>query len=99
MLELVPGLRERPRDRMLLVRNHPGEELHRGGERADARGDAGERPQRGRRGGSERAAGRRRDEQGAEDMRAVALMLPRARLAVLVAPDRDMLGSVVLGEL
>ena len=38
------------------------------------------------------------DEERADHVRAAALVLPRARLAVLVAPDRDVLGAVVLGE-
>ena len=50
MLKLVPGLRKRARDRVLLVRNHPGEKLNGGGERTDARGKSRQRSQRSGRG-------------------------------------------------
>ena len=51
-----------------------------------------------RRARGERAPDRGRREQRADHVRAAALVLPRARLAVLVAADRDVLGAVVLGE-
>ena len=47
----------------------------------------------------EQVADRRRDEQRPDEVRAAALVLLPALLAVLVRPDRDVLGSVVRGEL
>ena len=55
------------------------------------------RTQRGRPRG-EHAADGAREEQRSEDVRAAALVLLRPILAVLVRPDGDVLGAVVLGE-
>src|SRR5688572_33381468 len=83
---------------MPLVANHPGEDLEGGGDRADSGGSAGERPYlRGRPGGKQ-APGGAREQERPQDVRAAALVLLRTVGAVLVGADRDVLGSVVLGE-
>ena len=78
---------------------HPGEHLDRDADGADrARGPR--RPaQVRRRARGEQVAGGRGHEQRADQVRAAALVLLRALLAVLVRPDRDVLGAVVGGEL
>ena len=85
VLELVPGLRERLRDRRLRVPLHPGEDLGRGGERADRGGE----PRRAlvalRRAVREHASDGVRQEQRPDEMAAAALVLLLAHLAVLVA--------------
>ena len=81
------------------VPRHPGEDLDRRADRAEGARDArGPAQLRGRPRGED-VAGRRGDEQRADQVRAAALVLLRALLAVLVRPDRDVLGAVVGGEL
>src|SRR5207253_5605207 len=98
VLKLVPRPAERPRERVVGVALHPGEDLRRGGKRSDgrrrARGGAEAlwRPRR------EDVAGRCRREQRADEVRAAALVLPRALDAVLVRADGDVLGPVVGGD-
>ena len=64
-----------------------------------ARRDARRAAELRRRARGEDVAGRGRDEQRPDQVRAAALVLLRALLAVLVRPDRDVLGAVVGGEL
>src|SRR5215218_501492 len=99
MLNLVAGLRQRLRQRMIRVADHPREDLRRRGERAE-RGEATRgKPELGRRPGSEDVADRERPEQRPDQVRPAALMLFLAGLTVLVRPDRDVLSAVVGGEL
>ena len=100
VLELVAGLRERLRERVVGVAHHPAEDLRRGGDRAERREPA--------RGELRSCAGARAARalpivsvasSGPTQVRAAALVLLLARLAVLVAADRDVLGAVVGGEL
>ena len=79
---------------------HPAEDLDRRADRADRAGEAGRAAHARRapaRRGCSPAAGC--GEQRADEVRAAALVLLRARLVVLVAPDRDVLGAVIGGEL
>src|SRR5580765_1339754 len=78
---------------------HPAEELGGSGDRADGRSGAGRRAIPRRRSGREDVADGGRREHRAGEMRAAALVLAGARLAVLVAADRDVLGAVVRGKL
>src|SRR3954469_6674802 len=99
VLELLAGLREGMRDAALRVARHPAEDLRRRAERADLRSRArGVAPALGR-ARRERVADRGCREQRADQVGAAALVLLRARLAVLVRADRDVLGAVVAGEL
>src|SRR5579862_1045231 len=99
VLELVAGARESPRERMRRVPRHPAEDLRRRGDRADdgcslrRLSVALRRPV----GGEARRRGG--DEHRADEMRAAPLVLLRARLTVLVAADRHVLGAVVRGQL
>ena len=78
---------------------HPREDLGRGGKRPEGRRRPRGRAQTCRRPrGEDVPRGGRRD-QRSDEMRAAALVLPRARLAVLVTADRDVLGAVVGREL
>src|SRR5438067_1995729 len=98
MLELVAGLRERARKATLRIPRHPAKDLGRRAERAELRRRArGIAPALGdaRR---ERIADRGGGEDRADQMRAAALVLLLAPLAVLVAADRDVLRAVVGGE-
>src|SRR5215470_14358825 len=97
VLELVSGLRQRPREQMIRVPRHPAEKL--GG--CDDRSDLGGRlcltpvPL-----GSEagkNVADRRSDDQRSHEMPATALVLARRAFPVLVAADRDVLRPVVRG--
>ena len=99
VLQLVAGPRERARERLVRVARHPAEELGRGRDRAELSRGAGRAPQVLRRLGGQRAADRRARDERAEQVRAAALVLPGAALAVLVAADRDVLGAVVGGKL
>ena len=99
VLQLVTGPRERPRERVVGVPDHPGEDLGRGARARRRRADAGGPAQRARAPGCEGVADRRGEQQRADQVRAAALVLLPARLAVLVRPDRDVLGAVVGGEL
>src|SRR5581483_6979944 len=93
VLELVAGLRERPRERIVRVPRHPAEQLRGGGDRADLRDGLRLAPVPLGREARERVPdGRSRDERP-DEMPAAALVLARRALAVLVAPDRDVLGA------
>src|SRR5579884_3286680 len=95
VLELVPGLRQRLRQRMRRVAGHPAEELRRGRERAELRGDLGVPAQPlGRQAGQGVAEGGGGDERS-HQVAAAALVLARGALAVLVAADRDVLRPVI----
>ena len=78
---------------------HPAEDLDRGAHRTD--GAERSRSRAGRRGSPcrERARGGARQQQRADEMAAAAVVLLRCRLARLVGADRDVLGSVIRGEL
>ena len=99
VLELVAGLRERLRDGIARVARHPAEDLGRGGDRADLRGGARVVAHALRREPCEHVADRRGGDERADQMSAAALVLLRRALAVLVASDRDVLGTVIRGEL
>src|SRR5262245_17603261 len=99
VLELVPRLGERLRERMVGVAHHPREDLRRDRDRCH-RGEAprGE-PELTRRPRGEEVADRERSEERADEVRAAAFVLLVARLAVLGGADRDVLGAVVGREL
>src|SRR5881628_1353477 len=99
VLELMAGRRERMRHTTLRVARHPAEDLGRRAERADLRSRTRGIPPALGRARRERVADRGGREQRADQVRAAALVLLRARLAVLVRADRDVLGAVVAGEL
>src|SRR3954470_21243588 len=78
--------------------DHPAEELRRDAERGDLSPEPrGPAQVLGRLGG-ERAADRGADEERADHVRAATLVLLLAAFAVLVAADRDVLGTVVGGD-
>ena len=99
VLELVARPRERARERVRRMARHPAEDL-------DRRRDGTDRADRARRGavarrhllGGEIARGVRQEHRP-DQVRAAALVLLRARRAVLVRADRDVLGAVIRGEL
>jgi hypothetical protein len=99
VLKLVAWKGKCPGNWVLLVLHHPGEELDGGGKGTEARSHAGGRAHGGGRPGDERVPDRRRHEQRSEQVRAAALVLLRPLLTVLVRPDGDVLGTVVLGEI
>ncbi len=98
-LELVTGPRECPRDRMGRMPSHPGKDLDCSPDRADRTNRTCGRPRP--RGGASRKARWHgaREHQRPDEMAAAAIVLLRRRLTGLVRADRDVLGSVVGGEL
>src|SRR5579872_353813 len=98
VLQLVAGARKRPRQALLGVARHPAEELGGRGDGAERAERAGRGTERKRRLLRERVRGGRSDDERADEVRTAALVLPRARLVVLVRPDRDVLGAVVGGQ-
>ena len=98
VLELMTGPGERPGDRMVGVPNHPREDL--GGYRhaPDGRGQPRRAAHAIRRLRGVRGAGRGGEQQRPDQVRPAPLVLLSAGLAVLVRPDRDVLGPVVGGE-
>ena len=81
------------------VPRHPAEDLGRRGERTECSRRLRRRPRALGRALGEQVAGCGRQEHRPDEVRAAALVLLRARLAVLVAADRHVLGAVVRGEL
>ena len=98
VLELVTGPGERPGDRMVGVPNHPREDLGRRRHAPDGRGQPRRAARAIRRLRGERGADRGGEQQRPDQVRPAPLVLLPARLAVLVRPDRDVLGAVVGGE-
>src|SRR5205823_3721602 len=98
VLQLVPRLRERAGERLVGITDHPAEDLRRRCERSELRGKSRGGTQMLRRSGRQRVADRRRRKERADEVRAAALVLLRAQLAVLVGPDRDVLGAMIGGE-
>src|SRR5712691_556922 len=99
VLQLVPGLRERLRQDVAGIACHPAEDLGRCGDRADL-GRAARMPaEPQRREVRKQVSDRRRRHEWAHEVAAAALVLLLSLVAVLVAADRDVLGTVVAGEL
>src|SRR6266536_403541 len=99
VLQLVSRLGQRARDGCVGMPDHPTEDLRRGGKRPEARKGACGAAQVNRRARGQDVADRRRHEQWADEMGPAALVFLPALLTVLVAPDRDVLGPVVGGQL
>src|SRR5437667_6459678 len=99
VLELVARLRERAREPVVWIADHPAEELGGDSDGAELGGRAGRAAQVLRRARGEHAAHGRADQERADDVRTAALVLLAAALAVLVAADRDVLGAVVRSDL
>ena len=95
MLQLVTGPRQRACERVVRVARHPAEELRGRGERAELGRCARRAAQVRRRLERERRPTAELASERAEQVRAAALVLACALLAVLVAADRDVLGAVV----
>src|SRR5947199_6161189 len=99
VLQLVAGPGEGAGEPVLRIADHPAEQLGRDSDRADLCCGAGGAAQVLGRAGGERAADGRADQQRADDVRSTALVLLRSGLAVLVASDRDVLRTVIGGDL
>ena len=99
VLELVPRLRQRLRERVLRVPRHPAEELGGRGDRAELGSRLRLAPLALRREPGQDVADGGRDDQRPDEVPAAALVLARGALPVLVAADRDVLRAVVRREL